>query len=459
MPTSERTDELTVLVLATQDWPLAAFLAIALRRGGFAVAGLCPSRHALRHTDAVDRCFHFSLPQAARSLRGAIRRANPTILVPCDDQSVYAIYELYQQCRQGGAADASEIMRLIEDSLGNPESFPIARDKSAFIRVARECDVRIPDTYELDGAAALKAHCDTAQPPFVLKQDGTFGGLGVIVAHSKAEAEKALKRLKVRAAVNAGRALLLKFNHRPLLAWLRDPPPVISVQQYIEGRPANRAVLCWHGRVLAGTTVMTLEADPFPNGPASVVEFIREAEIEQAVERLVARLGLSGFCGFDFMLDEKSGRPFLLELNPRATSACWLGTRPRSDLAAALYRALSDESDEAAGAGSPTPGEDEEAPGEKVALFPQEWMRANTSPHLATSYHRVPWQDPRLVAYLARDAWKSRRASPGYLARLARRLVLGKDWQLRSDMRKKGEPRGDNKAWGASDGPMAHGGN
>jgi ATP-grasp domain len=448
MQTGDREGMSRVLVLAAQDWPLTAFLAIGLRRAGFVVSGLCPRDHALRHTDSVDRCYPFSASRPWVSLRAAIRACKPEILVPGDDQSAYAIYELHARCRGDTDADATTIVELIERSLGDPDSFPIARSKSALIRVARECGVAIPETQEIEGLAGLKKHCETAKPPFVLRQDGTFGGLGVIVAQDRREAEKALKRLKVRRVVNAGRELALKFNYRPLLAALTAPLPVISVQQFIDGRPANRATLCWRGRVLAGTTVQTLEADPFPNGPATVVEFIREPEIDRAVESLVARLGLSGFCGFDFMLARESGRPFLLELNPRATSASWLGTAGGSDLCAALFRALASDGGNAV---PNVPAGSEEAAGEKAALFPQEWMRARTSPHLATAYHRVPWQDRRLVAFLARCAYAGEGGKPlGLLSRLARRVVLGKDWQLKSDGGRRGKESADPEAPSAS---------
>jgi ATP-grasp domain len=448
MQTSDREGMPRALVLAVQDWPLAAFLAIGLRRAGFAVSGLCPRDHALRHTDSVDRCFPFSASRPWVSLRAAIRACKPAILVPCDDQSAYAIYDLHASCCGDTGAEAKAMAELIERSLGNADSFPIAHSKSALIRVARECGVAIPETEEIEGLAALKKHCETAKPPFVLKQDGTFGGLGVIVARDRRAAEKALKRLKVRRLVNAGRELALKFNYRPLLAAFTAPPPTISVQQFIEGRPANRAVLCWRGRVLAGATVQTLEADPFPNGPATVVEFIREAEIDRAVERLVGRLGLSGFCGFDFMLARDSGRPFLLELNPRATSASWLGTADGSDLCAALFRAMAGGDRDAIPSATP---EGEEAAGEKAALFPQEWMRSRASPHLATAYHRVPWQDRQLVSFLARCAYAGEgRKQLGLLPRLARRLVLGKDWQMKGDDRRIGEQSSDQQALSAT---------
>lgn len=427
------------LVLATQDWPLTAFLAMGLRRNGFVVEGLCPRRHALRNTAAVDRCFLFSLARPVHSLLGAIRSSSPTILIPGDDQSIYAIYDLHARCLRGGFSDSAKIMRLIERSLGDPQAFSVGRSKAALIRLARANNIRIPETSEINHVDELVTYCEAKSPPFVLKQDGTYGGLGVIVASTKDRAIKAFSRLRTRAKINVGRQLLFKGNIWPALAMFASPSPIISVQQYIEGRPANRAVLCWRGRVLAGTTVMTLEADPFPNGPATVVEFIRDPEIDSAVETLVLRLGLSGFCGFDFILDTRTGHPYLLELNPRATSAAWLGTKPRSDLSAALFRALAAEARSVV----VMPSTDaEEVSGEKAALFPQEWLRSETSAHLAATYHRVPWQDRQLVRYLiASVPLRPRRIKAGLLNLFIRRLVLGKNWQLATETNRAASPQ------------------
>jgi hypothetical protein len=427
MEANDRASEPRALVIAAQEWPLAAFVAIALRRSGFSISGLCPDRHPLRYTAAVDRCFPFSSARSDRSLARAIRTSSPAILVPCDDQSVYAIYDFYARCARRRDAEARHILGLIVRSLGNPCSFEVARSKSQFLAVARACQVSVPETRELRSRADLVAHCETTLPPFVLKQDGTFGGLGVIVARNKEEATQAWKRLRMRTAVNASRQLIFKRNHTPLAA-LMKASPTISVQKYIQGRPANRAVLCWHGRVLAGATVATLEADPSPNGPATVVEFIREPEIDSAVETLVSKLGLSGFCGFDFMLDQSTGQPFLLELNPRATSACWLGTRPGSDLCTALFRALQYDAAASGSAPADLQVSGENLRGERAALFPQEWMRAKTSPHLASAYHRVPWDDPDFVAFLMNAALTKRgRTAPSFFRRLARHVAFGRD--------------------------------
>jgi hypothetical protein len=62
---------------------------------------------------------------------------------------------------------------------------------------------------------------------------------------------------------------------------------------------------------------------PQARGPASVVQIVEHAGMAQAAELLVSRLGLSGFCGFDFLLDD-NGREHLIEMNPRVTPTSYL---------------------------------------------------------------------------------------------------------------------------------------
>ena len=56
----------------------------------------------------------------------------------------------------------------------------------------------------------------------------------------------------------------------PLMLSLRR---AISLQQYILGRPSNRAVICWKGKVLEGISVEVVELKR-ECGPASVVRLI-----------------------------------------------------------------------------------------------------------------------------------------------------------------------------------------
>ena len=64
--------------------------------------------------------------------------------------------------------------------------------------------------------------------------------------------------------------------------------------------------------------------------------------------------------------------------------------------------------------GEPIPATKRISDKDFIALFPQEWQSDPTSPFIATAYHDVPWQEPRLVKacidfYSAQRAWYSSR--------------------------------------------------
>ena len=78
------------------------------------------------------------------------------------------------------------------------------------------------------------------------------------------------RRVVKRAIVNGD-----SFGLRPW--WNRSRPDVI-VQSYVQGRPANCAVVCWEGRVLAGIGVEVVSAVG-PTEPAMIVRVVDSPEM------------------------------------------------------------------------------------------------------------------------------------------------------------------------------------
>jgi hypothetical protein len=72
----------------------------------------------------------------------------------------------------------------------------------------------------------------------------------------------------------------LVLNRDPfcLLPWWKALNPQLIVQTYIHGRPANCAVLCWEGKVLAGIGVEVVRAQGL-TGPATVVRLAESPEM------------------------------------------------------------------------------------------------------------------------------------------------------------------------------------
>jgi hypothetical protein len=160
----------------------------------------------------------------------------------------------------------------------------------------------------------------------------------------------------------------------------------------VAGREATTAVACWEGAVLASLHFEVVHKRDSA-GPSSVLRLIDNREMSAAAEKMVQRLKLSGFHGFDFMLETRTGNARLIEINPRATQVGHLTLGPGRDLPAALYAALSGQDLH------PAPKVTEN---DIIALFPQEWMRDPDSAFLQSAYHDVPWEEPELLRACAR---------------------------------------------------------
>jgi hypothetical protein len=130
------------------------------------------------------------------------------------------------------------------------------------------------------------------------------------------------------------------------------------------------------------------------NGPASVVQVVENAEITKAVERLVRELRLSGLLGFDFIIEEGTGVPWLIEMNPRATQMSHLNLGPGRDLPSCLRKLFWNE---------PAADSAPDTRDTTLALFPQEWRRDPASEFLKRGYHDVPWGEPGLIRACLRE--------------------------------------------------------
>jgi hypothetical protein len=123
------------------------------------------------------------------------------------------------------------------------------------------------------------------------------------------------------------------------------------------------------------------------------VRVLDNRQISEAAAKLVRRLNLSGFYGLDFKLDDWD-RPYLIEMNPRATQSSHLSMGENSDPVGELVRALS---------GRKLAENPNGPPGSVIALFPNEWQNDPASEFLSTSYHDVPWAEPDLVRALMKE--------------------------------------------------------
>jgi ATP-grasp domain len=378
-----------ILLAATLWWQLSARLAIRFLEYGCRVSAVCPEGHPLRHVRGLQSYFPYRRLNSRSSLEHAIRRATPDIIIPCDDRAVLQLHELHRL--------RPDLRPLIEVSLGAPEGFEQIEHRDLLLADAQALGICIPATKRITSEEQVHDWFAQGERSAVLKLDGTWGGEGVMIAHSEEEAREAFRRLAQppRIAIDMKRFLV---NRDPLhlSRGSKQAAPSIVVQQMIEGWPANSMVACWQGEVLSMVSVEVL-ASQGTTGAAFLVRLIESDEMTRAARLLAKKLKLNGFFGLDFQVDRVTGRPYLLELNPRCTQLGHLPVAGGADLAGALC---------AKRFGAVCETHEASVEGRVVAFFPQAGHWKYLFPKEV--YDDIPKGQPELVDELSRRSWPER---------------------------------------------------
>ena len=379
----------SVFVVATVHWASTTRLCLSLAESGFEVVALAPDDHALHGLSGiVARSIGRTRAHGLSEIIRTVESRPPDLLVPADERAIDFMRILYRRAIGGKGRNAGQMAALIEASLGSPSAFVFAAQKSRLVSLAQREGLLVPATNVVDDILELRRLVAKAQFPLVLKQDGSSGGQGVRIVSNAADAEQSFVELRTSAGPLAAVKTALKKLDLSYLDGLFRERPAISLQEYIVGRPANRAVVCHRGEVLAGLSVEALETTD-ATGPATVIRVIDSLEMSDAAARMVRHLGLSGFVGFDFMLEAATGRAYLIEMNGRPTQICHLALDADSDMIGALAARL------------PTVALRRTIPNIDrltVALFPQESWRDPDSGYLTSAFHDVPRHVPAFIA-------------------------------------------------------------
>lgn len=386
----------TVLIATTARWLPTARLGVALANAGFTVHAVCPTNHSIAKTNLVRRIYRYRALDGPASFSEAISVSKPDLIIPGDDLAAQHLRVLYQQELRRGSAGALNCS-LIGHSFGAPEIFPILFERAKFIEAASKAGIRVPPTKALKDAQDLKQWVNQNGFPVVLKADGSSGGVGVRVEGSTKEVESAFRSLqKPPLLARAAKRTLIDRDPTLLLPSLLRRRSVVNAQTYIAGREATSTIACWKGEVLASLHFEVIHKTS-TSGHATVLRWIENPEMSSAVKKLAQSLELSGVHGFDFMLENRTGDAYLIEINPRSTQVGHLTLGLGRDIPAALFAAVTGQ--EIRPAAKVTEKD-------TVALFPQEWIRDSGSAFLQTAFHDVPWDQPELIHAFVRERRK-----------------------------------------------------
>jgi hypothetical protein len=354
----------------------------ALAGAGFEVHLLAPRGSLIEKSRFVAKVGHLpdnaDAAQWVFALAAMVKAVAPRLLMPCDDMAYRLMCALCLSPPPGlQPALHAALAALIRESLGDPAHYLDSIDKVLFPPLAESLGAPIAAWQSIGALDEARQFVARHGYPVALKRSHSTGGTGVWLCGNDAELEQA--------HAEASRATLSALQS--------DVPGTLLIQVGVEGHRAFYPVAAWKGEVLGGYASEALVTNPPPKGPATVVRRYRDPEMRAIAERIVRGLGASGILAFEFIVDDATGKRYVLEINRRMVPGLHTGARIRLDLYAALRAAIEV-------LPSPTRADFDEGEESINVHFPQEWLRDPNSRWLREHPVDVPWDEPELIEAL-----------------------------------------------------------
>lgn len=378
-----------VLVFGVDLWLGTPRMPKALKDAGFEVATLCLRDSMLSKTRFAD--YHYVLPDlnpqsVASTFKRAMKDWHPTMIAIGDETVLKFLHNVMQAIEKGVDVGLDEEgKQAIRNSLPLPRYLSTSMDKSEFRTLLKELDVRCPRSRVVQSTADALSFAEEVGYPVVMKTSVSSGGSGVAVCHDEDE---------------------LGLIYRRAVRMVRDfqqGKGSITVEKFITGELCSLASASYQGEFLIGTTSEKVECYPEGTGPSTVRRYFNMPEVLEFASQVIKKTKFNGFCGMDFIIEETTKLPYLIEWNARLTPHINLGKIIDADYCLALHNRLHD---------LPLPTANVKE-GLMIALYPQELIRDRNSKWINSIYHDVPHDDPELYAAFEayiEERWEKRLA-------------------------------------------------
>ena len=372
-----------LLVATATQWLGAARVPRALSRAGFDVSVLIP-KGSLAEKSRFVRRIGF-LPHNATSrewmyaFAATVKAVAPRIVLPCDDTALRLLMLLATLPPPEMRPDLKiQLQVLINDSLGEPVLYRTSIDRTLITPAAEAMGIPVPAHRVVSSLGEAESFIAAHRFPLVVRRSQSTAGEGVAIVHSSDELAAAMTRLLQPAGLDFGDSTVGS----------------VMLQAHIPGRAHFYVGVAWKGELLAGFAVDKLEGDPL--GPPTASRYFRSKAMHELTARLAKGFDLTGIFSPEFIVDERTGEPILLDLNRRMSHGSHIGALFNVDVAAALHSAMH-------GLPQTTRAELDDGEEHLCAHFPAEWVRDAESRWLREARVDIPWDEPDLFLALVEE--------------------------------------------------------
>lgn len=191
------------------------------------------------------------------------------------------------------------------------ETIMKARDKERTLRIAQEIGFPMPKTYFVAEERDLE---QVKEYPVILKPRFSSGSRGIVLCKNFQELKEGFQKQS--------------REYGPLL-----------IQEFIaQGQDVGYyALFGKNSQPVAWTIQKRLRSYPISGGPSTFRETINHPEIKELGEKILRYLNWQGVAMVEFKIDQRDGKPKLMEVNPRFWGSLALSVAAGIDFPYLLY--------------------------------------------------------------------------------------------------------------------------
>jgi predicted ATP-grasp superfamily ATP-dependent carboligase len=241
------------------------------------------------------------------SLDSIVRKENIDVIIPTHSEDTYVM-----------AKYKSQIEKISYLPLHDYSIINNVNDKGYLMEKAEEIGIRVPKTFYPQDFAELENIAAHVGYPAVIKLRNTSSSIGLSYVYSEKE------------LIDTYESTVLKFALKP------DEYPL--VQEYIVGGGYGVSLLFNHGEVRAKFTHQRIREYPISGGPSTYRVSISHPKMEEIAIQLMEHFNWHGLAMVEFKLDEKTGEPVLIEINPRMWGSINQAVQSGVDFPYLLYK-------------------------------------------------------------------------------------------------------------------------
>lgn len=233
-----------------------------------------------------------------------VHRLNADVLIPVFEETF-----LLSKFKQ----EVSKHVRIV---LPDYQQILVAHNKDKWLPIAKKMKIPVPESFSIEDLRSNVEKIRQLRFPVLIKPKQGGGAWGIVQLDSLGELE-----------------MLLENKSHVGLPWER-----FFVQEMLRGQVHCVAMLFNKGQIRGHVVYKQLRDYPVSGGQATLRVSVHHPEVVEHLKKLLEKLNWHGMCQADFLVEQHTGIPYLIDLNPRFWGSLIQGIASGVDFPFLVYK-------------------------------------------------------------------------------------------------------------------------